>query len=288
MLTLCYLHIITAAGDCRGNGFDTACPQYLKLWRIGSGCSGCIAEYSETSLPAAGGRCRLQGWPRGREYILLLHFLSVPVHFFSYFSLYKKICLAKPIIRKFPQNPSLRLAKHSEIVIRGARVHNLKNINLTLPRNKLIVMTGVSGSGKSSLAFDTIYSEGQRRYVESLSSYARQFLERMEKPDVDLIQGISPAIAIEQKTTSRNPRSTVATTTEIYDYLRLLFGRAGRTFCRVCGKPVRRESVSTAVDSILQEPEGSKFYVMFPLHDHPGQADKRKKSHFSSSADFSV
>ena len=137
-----------------------------------------------------------------------------------------------------PHSPT---PKNSEIIIRGARVHNLKNIDLTLPRNKLIVMTGVSGSGKSSLAFDTIYSEGQRRYVESLSSYARQFLERMEKPDVDLIQGISPAIAIEQKTTSRNPRSTVATTTEIYDYLRLLFGRTGRTFCRVCGKPIRRD-----------------------------------------------
>jgi excinuclease ABC subunit A len=166
-----------------------------------------------------------------------------------------------------PHSPS---GKHSDIVIRGARVHNLKNVSLTLPRNKLIVMTGVSGSGKSSLAFDTIYSEGQRRYVESLSSYARQFLERMEKPDVDLIQGISPAIAIEQKTTSRNPRSTVATTTEIYDYLRLLFGRVGRTFCRVCGKPVQRASVTTAVDRILQEPEGSKLYVMFPMDEHPG------------------
>jgi excinuclease ABC subunit A len=172
-----------------------------------------------------------------------------------------------------PHSPT---PKNSEIIIRGARVHNLKNIDLTLPRNKLIVMTGVSGSGKSSLAFDTIYSEGQRRYVESLSSYARQFLERMEKPDVDLIQGISPAIAIEQKTTSRNPRSTVATTTEIYDYLRLLFGRTGRTFCRVCGKPIRRESVSTVVDRILKEPDGSKLFVMFPIHDHPDRPMKEE------------
>ncbi len=166
--------------------------------------------------------------------------------------------------------------KPSDIIIRGARVHNLKNISLTLPRNKLIVFTGVSGSGKSSLAFDTIYAEGQRRYVESLSSYARQFLERMEKPDVDLIQGISPAIAIEQKTTSRNPRSTVATTTEIYDYLRLLFGRIGQTYCRVCGRLVKRDSVTNVVDRIQQEPDGAKIYVMFPMHDHPGRTVKEE------------
>ena len=165
---------------------------------------------------------------------------------------------------------SKTVKKPSSIIIRGARVHNLKNISLEFPRNKLVVMTGVSGSGKSSLAFDTIYAEGQRRYVESLSSYVRQFLERMEKPDVDLIQGISPAIAIEQKTTSRNPRSTVATTTEIYDYLRLLFGRVGITYCGVCGIVVKRDSVTTAVERLKQEPDGSKFYVMFPLHDHPG------------------
>ncbi|HEY6953187.1 MAG TPA: excinuclease ABC subunit A, partial [Bacteroidota bacterium] len=161
--------------------------------------------------------------------------------------------------------------KLSTIVIRGARVHNLKNINLELPRNKLIVMTGVSGSGKSSLAFDTIYAEGQRRYVESLSSYVRQFLERMEKPDVDLIQGISPAIAIEQKTTTRNPRSTVATTTEVYDYLRLLFGRVGVTYCRVCGNVVKRDSVSSVVDRLTEEPDGTKLFIAFPLHDHPGR-----------------
>ncbi|MBN1397037.1 MAG: excinuclease ABC subunit UvrA [Bacteroidetes bacterium] len=164
----------------------------------------------------------------------------------------------------------------SDIVIRGARVHNLKNINLTLPRNKLIVFTGVSGSGKSSLAFDTIYAEGQRRYVESLSSYARQFLERMEKPDVDLIQGISPAIAIEQKTTTRNPRSTVATTSEIYDYLRLLFGRIGQTYCRICGKLVKRDTVTTVVDRLQQEPDGTKVYIMFPMHDHPGRTLKEE------------
>lgn len=166
--------------------------------------------------------------------------------------------------------------KLRDIVIRGARVHNLKNISLTLPRNKLIVITGVSGSGKSSLAFDTIYAEGQRRYVESLSSYARQFLERMDKPDVDFIQGISPAIAIEQRTPSRNPRSTVATTTEVYDYLRLLFGRVGKTYCGMCGSLVRRSSVADVVDRLKQEDDGSKFYVMFPLHDHPGRSVKEE------------
>ena len=162
--------------------------------------------------------------------------------------------------------------KLTNIVIRGARVHNLKNINLEIPRNKLVVLTGVSGSGKSSLAFDTIYAEGQRRYVESLSSYARQFLERMDKPDVDFIQGISPSIAIEQKTSTRNPRSTVATTTEIYDYLRLLFGRIGRTYCRVCGKQVKRDIVSGAVERLGREPDGTRIFVAFPMHDHPGHS----------------
>ncbi|MGH2568991.1 MAG: excinuclease ABC subunit UvrA, partial [Bacteroidota bacterium] len=162
------------------------------------------------------------------------------------------------------------------MVIRGARVHNLKNISLKLPRNKLIVVTGVSGSGKSSLAFDTIYAEGQRRYVESLSSYARQFLERMDKPDVDFIQGISPAIAIEQRTPSRNPRSTVATTTEVYDYLRLLFGRIGKTYCRKCGGLVQRDTITSVVDRLRQEPDGSKIHVMFPMHDHPGRSVKEE------------
>ena len=128
------------------------------------------------------------------------------------------------------------------LVVRGARTHNLKNIDVTLPHGKLIIITGVSGSGKSSLAFDTIYAEGQRRYVESLSAYARQFLERMEKPDVDRIEGICPAIAIRQKNSIRNPRSTVGTTTEIHDYMRLLFARVGRTFCRQCGQEVIRET----------------------------------------------
>ena len=160
--------------------------------------------------------------------------------------------------------------KPKNIVIRGARVHNLKNISLELPRNKLIVITGVSGSGKSSLAFDTIYAEGQRRYVESLSAYARQFLERMNKPDVDFIEGISPAIAIDQKTISRNPRSTVATATEIYDYLRLLFGRVGRTFCSKCGEEVTSDSVSSVVDLISKEKDGTRFYIMFPLPSHAG------------------
>lgn len=162
--------------------------------------------------------------------------------------------------------------KPNGISIRGARVHNLKNIDLDLPRRKLIVLTGVSGSGKSSLAFDTIYAEGQRRYVESLSSYARQFLERMDKPDVDLIQGISPAMAIEQKTNTRNPRSTVATTTEIYDYLRLLFARVGRTFCYNCGRQVTRDSVRTVFETLQKQSADSlKLYVAFPLVTHDNE-----------------
>lgn len=156
----------------------------------------------------------------------------------------------------------------NSISIRGARVHNLKNISLDLPRNKLIVITGVSGSGKSSLAFDTIYAEGQRRYVESLSSYARQFLERMDKPDVDLISGLSPAIAIEQKSGGRNPRSTVATATEVYDYLRLLFGRVGQTFCPVCGKRIRRDTVATVLDWLGSIEDGTRFYIGIPFPRH--------------------
>src|SRR6201747_617708 len=138
-----------------------------------------------------------------------------------------------------------------EIRIRGARTHNLKNINLDLPRHKLIVITGLSGSGKSSLAFDTIYAEGQRRYVESLSAYARQFLGLMEKPDVDQIDGLSPAISIDQKSTSRNPRSTVATVTEIYDYLRLLFARVGVPHCPIDGNPVVRQTSTGIIDQIV-------------------------------------
>ena len=151
------------------------------------------------------------------------------------------------------------------IEVRGARTHNLKNISFKLPINKLTVVTGVSGSGKSSLAFDTIYAEGQRRYVESLSAYARQFLERMDKPDVDEILGIAPAIAIRQKNTTRNPRSTVATQTEIYDYLRLLFARVGQTFCHVCGREVKKDSPESSANEILETlTEGTKFYVTFP------------------------
>ena len=153
----------------------------------------------------------------------------------------------------------------SDIVVKGAREHNLKNVDVTIPRNRLVVMTGVSGSGKSSLAFDTIYAEGQRRYVESLSSYARQFLGRMDKPEVDYIEGLSPAISIDQKGVSHNPRSTVGTVTEIYDYLRLLFARVGRPHCHVCGRPVRAQSVQQIVDSVLGMPEGARIQVLAPM-----------------------
>jgi excinuclease ABC subunit A len=156
---------------------------------------------------------------------------------------------------------------HNTIVIRGARVHNLKNVDLDLPRNRLIVITGLSGSGKSSLAFDTLYAEGQRRYVESLSTYARQFLERMEKPAVDLIEGLSPAIAIEQKTASHNPRSTVGTVTEIYDYLRLLFARVGTAHCHRCGDPISPQSIDQIVDQIMALPSGSRIIILAPLVD---------------------
>ncbi len=161
------------------------------------------------------------------------------------------------------------------ISIRGARVHNLKNVSLDIPHNKITVVTGVSGSGKSSLAFDTIYSEGQRRYVESLSAYARQFLERMEKPDVDDIDGIAPAIAIRQRTTTRNPRSTVATSTECYDFLRLLFARVGRTFCYNCGRRVERDTVDRVAEQMLQQPLGSRWYVLFPV---PAAKDEEQRN----------
>ena len=154
---------------------------------------------------------------------------------------------------------------NDKIVIKGAREHNLKNVNLTLPREKLIVMTGLSGSGKSSLAFDTIYADGQRRYVESLSSYARMFLGRMDKPDVDEITGLSPAISIDQKTTSHNPRSTVGTVTEIYDYLRLLYARVGVPHCPVCGRVISQQTVDEMVDVVLKLDEGTKFQVLAPV-----------------------
>ena len=151
------------------------------------------------------------------------------------------------------------------IYIKGAREHNLKNIDLVLPRDKMIVFTGLSGSGKSSLAFDTIYAEGQRRYVESLSSYARQFLGQMEKPDVDLIDGLSPAISIDQKTTSKNPRSTVGTITEVYDYLRLLYARIGVPHCTVCGREIKPQTVDMIVDKIMTYDEGTKFQLLSPI-----------------------
>jgi excinuclease ABC subunit A len=151
------------------------------------------------------------------------------------------------------------------IVVRGARVHNLKNIDVDIPHNSLTVVTGVSGSGKSSLAFDTIYAEGQRRYVESLSAYARQFLERIEKPDVDVIDGIAPAVAIRQKRSTRNPRSTVGTATEVYDYLRLLFARVGRTYCLQCGREVKKDTVDEVADTVMGLAEGTRLHVLFPL-----------------------
>ena len=154
---------------------------------------------------------------------------------------------------------------NDKIVIKGARENNLKNVNVTIPRDKLVVFTGLSGSGKSSLAFDTLYAEGQRRYVESLSSYARQFLGQMEKPDVDSIDGLSPAISIDQKTTSKNPRSTVGTVTEIYDYLRLLYARIGIPHCPICGREIKQQTIDQIVDQVLELPQGTKFQVLAPV-----------------------
>jgi len=154
---------------------------------------------------------------------------------------------------------------NDKIVIKGAKEHNLKNINLEIPRDKLIVITGLSGSGKSSLAFDTIYAEGQRRYVESLSAYARQFLGLMEKPDVESIDGLSPAISIDQKSTSRNPRSTVGTVTEIYDYIRLLYARIGIPYCSNCGKKIEKQTIDQIVDNIMELEEGTKIQVFAPV-----------------------
>ena len=151
------------------------------------------------------------------------------------------------------------------LIVRGAREHNLKDVSVDLPRDALIVFTGLSGSGKSSLAFDTIFAEGQRRYVESLSAYARQFLGQMDKPDVDFIEGLSPAVSIDQKSTSKNPRSTVGTITEVYDYLRLLYARAGRPHCPVCGRPIARQSPQQIVDRVLELEEGTRFQVLAPV-----------------------
>ena len=152
-----------------------------------------------------------------------------------------------------------------QLIIRGAREHNLKDVSLDLPRDSLIVFTGLSGSGKSSLAFDTIFAEGQRRYVESLSAYARQFLGQMDKPDVDFIEGLSPAVSIDQKSTSKNPRSTVGTITEVYDYLRLLYARAGRPHCPTCGEPISRQTPQQIVDRVMQLDEGTRFQVLAPV-----------------------
>jgi excinuclease ABC subunit A len=158
-----------------------------------------------------------------------------------------------------------RKAEHNTIEVRGARENNLKNIDLKIPKNKMVVITGISGSGKSTLAFSTLYAEGQRRYIESLSSYARQFLGRVGKPDVDKIEGLTPAIAIDQKTTSKNPRSTVGTITEIYDYLRLFFARVGVQHCHHCGKPISSMSASDIITEVLRLPEGAKLVIMSPL-----------------------
>ena len=152
--------------------------------------------------------------------------------------------------------------EHDKLVIKGARENNLKNIDIEIPKNKLVIMTGLSGSGKTSLAFDTIYAEGQRRYVESLSAYARQFLGNMEKPDVDSIEGLSPAIAIDQKTTSNNPRSTVGTVTEIFDYLRLLYARIGKAYCPEHGIVIESQTIKQMADTIDKYPDGSKLQVL--------------------------
>ena len=152
-----------------------------------------------------------------------------------------------------------------KLIIKGCRQHNLKNIDLELPRDRLVVITGLSGSGKSSLAFDTIYAEGQRRYVESLSAYARQFLGQMDKPDVDSIDGLSPAIAIEQKTTSKNPRSTVGTVTEVYDYLRLLFARIGRPSCYLCGRKISAQPVQQITDAVMALPRDTRIQILAPI-----------------------
>ena len=172
---------------------------------------------------------------------------------------------ARPVRASKNVEPVEALFGGRTIVVRGAREHNLKNVDLTIPRDKLVVFTGLSGSGKSSLAFDTIYAEGQRRYVESLSAYARQFLEMMQKPDVDQIDGLSPAIAIEQKTTSKNPRSTVGTVTEIHDYMRLLWARVGIPYSPATGLPIESQTVSQMVDRVLALPERTRLYLLAPV-----------------------
>ncbi len=170
---------------------------------------------------------------------------------------------------RIPSRTSESELVSDRLIVRGAREHNLKDVSLDLPRDAMIVFTGLSGSGKSSLAFDTIFAEGQRRYVESLSAYARQFLGQMDKPDVDFIEGLSPAVSIDQKSTSRNPRSTVGTITEVYDYLRLLFARAGRPHCPECGEPIARQTPQQIVDRVLELEEGTRFQVLAPVDPRP-------------------
>ena len=160
---------------------------------------------------------------------------------------------------------TITLEPNQFLKVRSANEHNLKNVNINIPKNKLIVMTGVSGSGKSSLAFDTIYAEGQRRYVESLSAYARQFLQMMQKPDVESIEGLSPAISIEQKSTNKNPRSTVGTVTEIYDYMRLLWARVGIPYSPATGLPIESQTVSQMVDKIYKKEDNTKIYILSPI-----------------------
>ncbi|MGB7448168.1 MAG: excinuclease ABC subunit A, partial [Ornithinimicrobium sp.] len=164
-----------------------------------------------------------------------------------------------------PSTTPLVRSGHDRLIVRGAREHNLRDISVDIPRDALVVFTGLSGSGKSSLAFDTIFAEGQRRYVESLSAYARQFLGQMDKPDVDFIEGLSPAVSIDQKSTNRNPRSTVGTITEVYDYLRLLFARVGHPHCPVCMEPVGRQTPQQIVDRLLELPPGTRFQVLAPV-----------------------
>src|SRR5207249_4378814 len=191
----------------------------------------------------------------------------------------KRVVWAFPLATKEITHATTDIRPEQESIrVRGARVHNLKNISVEIPHNAITVVTGVSGSGKSSLAFDTIYAEGQRRYVESLSAYARQFLERMEKPDVDVISGIAPAVAIRQKNSTRNPRSTVATATEIYDYLRLFFARCGQTFCNKCGAEVFKDTPDAIAARVLSSGSGRRFYVLYPLRiaARPPAAKSRK------------
>ncbi|RYE35661.1 MAG: excinuclease ABC subunit A, partial [Sphingobacteriaceae bacterium] len=173
-------------------------------------------------------------------------------------------------------NTDIEIDAKKQILIAGARVHNLKNLTVGIPKNKLVVVTGMSGSGKSSLAFDTLYAEGQRRYVESLSSYARQFMGRMNKPDVDYIRGIAPAIAIEQKVITSNPRSTVGTSTEVYDYLKLLFSRIGRTYSPVSGNVVKKDTVTTVVDYIISLGTDSTVTIFCPLFPHNNRSIKEE------------